>query len=115
MVKWQPLKIDFSTGIRLGQKLMGAGPLVEKLGGKLIKRIHPNCVNETYDSDKYWECYIRSNTLTIYHPVSTCRMGPDWDKNSVVDPKLRSVNVMTWQFMIDSSYPSLDKLDDNLT
>jgi len=26
---------------------------------------------------------------TIFHPVSTCRMGPDGDQNAVVDTQLR--------------------------
>ena len=85
--------ISFFPGIRLGQKIMSAGPLADKLDGRLNKRHHPNCVNETYDSDKYWDCYIRSNTMTVYHPVSTCRMGPDRDNNSVVDTKLRFVEL----------------------
>ena len=39
-------------------------------------------------SDAYFECYVREYIQTIYHPVSTCRMGPR-GKNSVVDHRLR--------------------------
>ena len=72
---------------------MGGGPLVKELGAKLVHRVHPDCANETYDSDEYWKCYIRANTLSFCHPVSTNRMGPTWDKNSVVDPRLRYVRL----------------------
>lgn len=31
----------------------------------------------------------RHYTVTIYHPVGTCKMGPDEDEEAVVDPTLR--------------------------
>jgi choline dehydrogenase len=31
--------------------------------------------------------YLRARSTTIYHPVGTCRMGPD--ANAVVDARLR--------------------------
>ena len=61
----------------------------KEIGGSPVQRIHPNCRQFEYDSDTYWECFVRSNTLTVYHPVGTCRMGPDGDASSVVDHKLR--------------------------
>ena len=39
-------------------------------------------------SDAYFECYIREYITTIYHPVSTCKMGPE-SQSSVVDSRLR--------------------------
>lgn len=41
-----------------------------------------------YDSDEFWEWYIRHATLTLYHPVGTCRMGSVDDPATVVDPRL---------------------------
>ena len=43
----------------------------------------------TYDSDEFWQWYIRHATLTIYHPVGTCKMGDPSDPTTVVDPQLR--------------------------
>ena len=42
-----------------------------------------------YDSDDFWRWYIRRATLTIYHPVGTCKMGDPNDPTTVVDPRLR--------------------------
>ena len=49
---------------------------------------HEEFVQQHFASDKYWECYIRHLTLTMYHPVGTCKMGVHED-DSVVDSKLR--------------------------
>ena len=49
----------------------------------------------TYDTDAYWECYVRHVALTIYHPTGTCRMGPEEDNNSVVDLDLK-VNLVKY-------------------
>jgi len=38
-------------------------------------------------SDEALEAYLRNGVSTVYHPVSTCRMGAD--DASVVDPQLR--------------------------
>ena len=42
-----------------------------------------------YDSDDFWRWYIKYATLTIYHPVGTCKMGDPSDPTTVVDPQLR--------------------------
>lgn len=49
----------------------------------------PGCQHFVFLSDEYWECQARHYTLTIYHPVGTCKMGPDSDYDAVVDPRLR--------------------------
>ncbi|XP_071156190.1 glucose dehydrogenase [FAD, quinone]-like isoform X3 [Mytilus edulis] len=47
------------------------------------------CDKEKFDSDSYWECLLRHFAVSIYHPVSTCRMGGPNDKTAVVDQELR--------------------------
>ena len=32
-------------------------------------------------TDAYFECFVREYVSTVYHPVSTCAMGPR-EKNS---------------------------------
>ncbi|XP_050069121.1 glucose dehydrogenase [FAD, quinone]-like isoform X1 [Anopheles maculipalpis] len=47
------------------------------------------CKEKQYDSDAYWECYIRELSLTLYHPVGTAKMGPSNNPDAVVDSRLR--------------------------
>lgn len=57
--------------------------------GKSIALPLDKCDSLIFKSDDYWRCYIRHMTQTVYHPVGTCKMGCDIDKESVVNPKLR--------------------------
>lgn len=49
----------------------------------------PGCERHRFLSDEYWECQARHYTMTIYHPVGTCKMGPKSDEYAVVDERLR--------------------------
>ncbi|CAG9830996.1 unnamed protein product [Diabrotica balteata] len=65
----------------------------KKFGSRLHNIPFPNCRQFEFTSDKYWECHIRTISMTIYHPVGTCKMGPTWDTEAVVDPRLRVYGV----------------------
>jgi len=49
----------------------------------------PGCSQFEFDKVGYWECYVRHMTSTVYHPTSTCKMGPESDPEAVVDARLR--------------------------
>ncbi|XP_055644521.1 glucose dehydrogenase [FAD, quinone]-like [Toxorhynchites rutilus septentrionalis] len=49
----------------------------------------PACKFIEYDTDEYWECYIRHLSITLYHPAGTAKMGLDDDPTAVVDSRLR--------------------------
>ena len=42
-----------------------------------------------YDSDDFWRWYVKHPTLTIFHPVGTCKMGDPNDPTTVVNPQLK--------------------------
>jgi choline dehydrogenase len=48
---------------------------------------------------------FRRRSGTVYHPVSTCRMGPDPD-TSVVDPRLRVHGVQGLRIIDASVFPA---------
>ncbi|XP_031636377.1 glucose dehydrogenase [FAD, quinone]-like isoform X4 [Contarinia nasturtii] len=47
------------------------------------------CNKLPVESDEYFKCYIDYMATTVYHPVGTCKMGPNSDKKAVVDSRLR--------------------------
>uniref|UniRef100_A0A1Y1L2I8 Glucose-methanol-choline oxidoreductase N-terminal domain-containing protein n=1 Tax=Photinus pyralis TaxID=7054 RepID=A0A1Y1L2I8_PHOPY len=61
-----------------------------------------NCRQYRPDSDEYWRCALRNIGTTVYHPVGTCKMGPETDRDAVVDPRLR-VHGMRGVRVIDAS------------
>jgi choline dehydrogenase len=81
----------------------------EPLKSRLKREIyHPDI---TYDpikeEDLYFEDLIKRASVTVYHPVSTCRMGPEGDENSVVDLRLRVKGVTGLRVADASVMPDL--------
>jgi choline dehydrogenase len=74
-------------------------------------RIHqldiPGCNGNEFKSDKYWECYTRHMTYTVYHPVGSCKMGPDSDPEAVVDPRLKVKGIKNLRVADASIMPTI--------
>ncbi|XP_068087055.1 glucose dehydrogenase [FAD, quinone]-like [Anabrus simplex] len=49
----------------------------------------PLCANFRFGSFAYWTCAATQYTAAMNHPVGTCKMGPAFDRNAVVDPELK--------------------------
>ncbi len=58
-------------------------------------------------SDAQIEQFIRGHADTIYHPVGTCRMGPDAAAGAVVDARLRVHGVDRLRVVDASAMPSV--------
>ena len=87
-------------------------------GLKLIREIHAQPVLASYSgeelapgsavhTDEQIEKWVRDNLNTAYHPVSTCRMGPDSDPTAVVDPQLRVHGMQSLRVVDASIMPDL--------
>ncbi|OWF43153.1 glucose dehydrogenase [FAD, quinone]-like isoform X2 [Mizuhopecten yessoensis] len=76
--------------IRFVEKMVGTNTM-KSIGMDVNNRFqtYEFCSEHEFRSDKFWECYVRHFTLTVYHPTSTCRMGGKDDPSAVVDPQLR--------------------------
>ena len=64
---------------------------MDNIGVKTLKRNHPYCNHLPYDSDAFWECFVRHDTKTVFHHSGTCKMGAAEDFTAVVDPNLWQV------------------------
>ena len=53
----------------------------------------PGCEDLLIFSAEYWACYVSHVSLTMYHPVGTCKMGAASDSEAVVDSKLQVLGV----------------------
>ena len=60
-----------------------------ELGARPTGRRHPQCTAGDLDSDEYFECFIKQNTMSGYHLAGTCKMGAAGNNTAVVDPQLR--------------------------
>lgn len=76
-------------GLQLSVKLYENTTSMQRLDAHLPRRSLPGCEHHKFNSPEYYECYIRTVTLTLYHPTSTCTMGRRHDKRAVVDSQLR--------------------------
>ncbi|XP_059474149.1 glucose dehydrogenase [FAD, quinone]-like [Neocloeon triangulifer] len=61
---------------------------MQALGTEFVDDYEPCSGKHANDSDEYYECCMRHTGATMYHPVGTCKMGPD-PADSVVDPRLK--------------------------
>lgn len=75
-------------GVRAAIKLSKTQAM-QRYESKMLERAVPGCENYVPDSDEYWECAIRTHTMTIWHYSGTCKMGKEDDPSSVVNSKLQ--------------------------
>jgi 4-pyridoxate dehydrogenase len=58
-------------------------------------------------SDTDLDAYARATATTVYHPLCTCKMGPESDDGAVVDPQLRVRGVDQLRVVDASVMPDL--------
>lgn len=74
----------------------------QSFGGEYLRLPIPECDQLIYDSDEYWRCYISYMSMSDYHGVGTCKMGPVSDRSAVVDSRLKVYNILGLR-VIDAS------------
>ena len=83
----QDLKV-LVEGIKIAVNISQT-PAFQRFNSRLHPIPLPGCRKHPFATDEYWECAIRQFTFTIYHPTGTCRMGPESDPRTVVNPRLK--------------------------
>ncbi|XP_014609013.1 PREDICTED: glucose dehydrogenase [FAD, quinone] [Polistes canadensis] len=79
----------------------------KRFGSEFYMKSFPNCKHIPQYTDLHWECMIRHYTHTVYHPVGTCKMGPYWDPDAVVDYQLRVYGVSGLRVIDASIMPNI--------
>ncbi|XP_036339657.1 glucose dehydrogenase [FAD, quinone] [Rhagoletis pomonella] len=85
----------------------------KQFGSRLHQRPLPNCKKHKIYSDAYLECQARTISMTIYHPCGTAKMGPAWDPEAVVDPRLRVYGVRGLRVIDASIMPTISSGNTN--
>lgn len=93
-------------GIRLSKKI-AEHPHFKSMGTKMNPTRFAGCRKEKWDSDKYWECVIRQVGTTLQHQSGTCKMGPHWDKEAVVNPELQVFGINYLRVVDTSILPEI--------
>ena len=58
-------------------------------------------------ADADLDAHIRANSITVHHPIGTCKMGPAGDRMAVVDPQLRVLGTENLRVVDGSVMPTL--------
>ncbi|XP_075155520.1 glucose dehydrogenase [FAD, quinone] [Haematobia irritans] len=85
----------------------------KQFGSRLYQKSLPNCKKFRFMSDAYIECHIRTISMTIYHPCGTAKMGPAWDEEAVVDPRLRVYGIRGLRVIDASIMPTISSGNTN--
>ena len=80
----------------------------EPLKGKLTSLAQEMNGDESIENqDQFWESFVRKYSMTLYHPIGTCKMGIEEDPMTVVTPDTRVKGVRGLRVVDGSIMPSL--------
>lgn len=88
-----------AKGLQLTLEIMESAPF-DSVKGKMLYPLDRNNMQQLKD-------YCREKADTEYHPVGTCKMGPDSDPMAVVDDQLKVKGINSLRVIDASIMPSL--------
>ncbi|XP_022831985.1 glucose dehydrogenase [FAD, quinone]-like [Spodoptera litura] len=93
-------------GARIVQAIVNQ-PALQELNARPNPRRNPGCAHHELMSEEHLECQARHHSLTIYHPVGTCAMGPAGDPEAVVDSRLKVYGINRLRVVDGSVMPKI--------
>ncbi|KAI9020321.1 choline dehydrogenase [Hyaloraphidium curvatum] len=90
-------------GLKMTRKVAASEPLKSLT----LHEILDEEIKAPPESDEYLRELVRRKAITVYHPVSTCRMGPDGDKNAVLDLSLKVRGIKHLRVVDASCFPDI--------
>jgi choline dehydrogenase len=97
------------AGVRLCWDLANLPSIREKSDGIVL------LTQDIIDNDEVLAGYIEAVSNTIFHPVGTCKMGPDTDPGAVVDQYCRVRGVERLRVVDASIMPNIVSANTNFT
>jgi choline dehydrogenase len=95
-----------TAGLKMAREFVTARSMAEICRSELAPGAHVR-------SDEDLLEYVRTNVVTLYHPVGTCAMGGESRRYSVVDPELRVRGVAGLRVVDASVMPSVPRGNTN--
>ncbi|XP_050436286.1 glucose dehydrogenase [FAD, quinone]-like [Adelges cooleyi] len=93
-------------GIKMVINLSKTKPF-QKYGSRLHDRPMPGCKHVEFGTDDYWSCCIQRMTMQMHHQCGTCKMGPEWDRNAVVNAQLKVYGISNLRVIDCSIMPTI--------
>lgn len=101
--------LDISVaGSKIEQKLFETKAFKDN-GFSMVREPMPGCKQHEFDSDDYWRCVFMQYTVSCNHHVGTAKMGPIYDIEAVVDPRLRVYGVKSLRVVDASIMPVIPR------
>lgn len=94
------------AGIRKIQEMLRT-QILANVKAKIVRVNLPGCKNIVFDTDTYWECYLRHLTFNLYHYSGTAKMGHYKDHTAVVTPRLQVRGVRNLRVIDASIMPEI--------
>lgn len=83
-------------------------------GASVVKVPVEACIGFPWGTYDYFACLLTAYTATIFHPVGTCKMGPKWDHEAVVDPRLKVYGIKKLRVIDASIMPNIVRGNTNV-
>jgi 4-pyridoxate dehydrogenase len=93
---WKTLR----AGLRIAREVCGQAPMQEFMA----REIAPG---DAAITDEALDAHIRMNSITVHHPLGTCKMGMPSDPGAVVDAECRVFGVDGLRVVDASIMPEL--------